>query len=65
MASGLAFTRSMNSRVFFTPDFCEATSTMGWDATMPMGVKSLILYFTALFTRLAMASSLLAPTSRV
>ena len=43
----------------------DATRTSGCEAIMPMGVKSLSLYFTALVTSRLMATSLLAPTSRV
>ena len=51
--------------MFFTPVLLEATSTSGCEAIMPRGVKSLSLYFTALVTSRLMATSLLAPTSRV
>ena len=51
--------------MFFTPVLVDATSTSGCDAIMPMGVKSVSLYLTALVTSRLMATSLLAPTSRV
>ncbi|MNW17366.1 hypothetical protein D3C71_2165380 [compost metagenome] len=56
---------STNSAAVFTPAFCDATSTMGWEPTRPMGVKSSIVYFTALLIRRAMAISLFAPTMMV
>ena len=47
------------------PDCCDATSTIGWVAISPIGVKSFRSYFTADDTMRLMAISLLAPTSSV
>ena len=62
---GFWATWRMNCSTVFTPELCEATSTIGWVAIRPMGVKSLMSYLTALDTRRVMAISLLAPTSSV